>query len=940
MSKNIVVKGAREHNLKNISVEMPRDSFIVVTGLSGSGKSSLAFDTVYAEGQRRYVESLSSYARQFLGRMEKPDVDYIEGLSPAISIEQKTTHHNPRSTVGTVTEIYDYLRLFFARVGVPHCPECKIEIKSQSIDQIVSEILSMGEKKILIMSPIARGRKGEYKKELDKIRREGFVRVRVDGNILELENEITLKKNIKHTIEIIVDRISIRGGVRSRLADSVETALTHSEGLVTIHDVDEKKDITFSEKLSCPECNFSLGEIEPRLFSFNSPFGACPDCLGLGIKNEFDPDLIIPDRSLSLSQGAIRSIGSIHGNWFMTQFRALSDFYKFSLKDSVDDIPENVLNVILYGSGKQELDYVYTGKRGKSRYEFTGAYEGLIPNLERRYKETKSEGMRKWMEQYMRQQPCTTCEGKRLKPESLSVLINKKSIIDITRMNLKTLLPYFENLKLSRKKSEISGQIIKEIRERVSFLIDVGLDYLSLERHAGTLSGGEAQRIRLATQIGSSLMGVLYVLDEPTIGLHQRDNERLLKTLFRLRDLGNTLLVVEHDDQTIRKADYLIDLGPLAGEHGGEVIYQGKPDGIIKKKDSLTGMYLSGKKFISVPEKRRPGNGQFLSILRAEENNLKKIDVKIPLGKFVSVTGVSGSGKSSLINEVLYKGLANVMYKAHALPGKHKKITGIENIDKVINIDQSPIGRTPRSNPATYTGMFTPIRDLFSKLPEAKIRGFQPGRFSFNVKGGRCEACEGAGVIRIEMHFLPDVYVTCDVCHGHRYNSETLEVRYKGKNIYDVLNMTVEEAAVYFEVIPAVKNKLDTLEDVGLGYIRLGQPATTLSGGEAQRIKLATYLSKRNTGKTLYILDEPTTGLHFDDVSRLLGVLERFVDGGNTVLVIEHNLDVIKTADHIIDLGPEGGDDGGYIVTEGSPEDVAGDDASYTGQFLRETLAK
>jgi len=938
MSEEIVVKGAREHNLKNIDVRMPRGKFIVVTGLSGSGKSSLAFDTLYAEGQRRYVESLSSYARQFLGRMEKPDVDYIEGLSPAISIEQKTTHHNPRSTVGTVTEIYDYFRLLFARIGDPFCPECGKPISSQSVDQIVSEILGSGEGKVMIMAPIARGEKGEFKKELQRLAKEGFVRVRVDGEIREFSEDIRLKKNFKHNIEVVIDRLEIRGNQKSRLTDSVETALKYGAGLVLVHRIDGEEEQLFSEKFSCPECGFSIGEIEPRLFSFNNPFGACPDCTGLGVRNEFDPDLIIPDKSLSLNEGAIRTISSIHGHWFLTQFTTLSEAFGFSLDSPVEKLSRKALDVILNGSGSEEFHYIYRGKKGRSRYEFTGTYEGVIPNLSRRYRETKSDSIRRWMDQFMVQRPCHTCAGNRLKPAALSVLVGGKNIIEISRANIKTILAFFRNLKFNKKKQHIARLVIKEILGRLGFLVDVGLDYLSLERHAGTLSGGEAQRIRLATQIGSSLTGVLYVLDEPTIGLHQRDNHRLLETLRRLQRLGNTLIVVEHDEQTIRQADYLVDLGPGAGEHGGRVVFQGGPEDVLACEASLTGKYISGEMAVPLPGERRRGNGLFIEVSGAAENNLKEIDVRVPLGLFVTVTGVSGSGKSSLVNQILYKGLAQKLGQGRLLPGKHKKLSGLDNIDKVINIDQSPIGRTPRSNSATYTGLFTPIRDLFADLPEAKARGYKAGRFSFNVRGGRCETCEGGGVLKIEMHFLPDVYVTCDVCHGRRYNSETLEVRYKGKNIHDVLDMTVEEALGFFSAFPLMRRKLQTLFDVGLGYVRLGQPATTLSGGEAQRVKLATYLSRRNTGKTLYILDEPTTGLHFDDVRRLLEVLERFVEGGSTVLVIEHNLDVIKRADHLIDLGPEGGDDGGEIVCCGTPEVVARHGSSYTARYLQPLL--
>ncbi|HPH01749.1 MAG TPA: excinuclease ABC subunit UvrA [Spirochaetota bacterium] len=938
MSDRIVVKGAREHNLHNISVEMPRDAFVVMTGLSGSGKSSLAFDTIYAEGQRRYVESLSSYARMFLGRMDKPDVDAIEGLSPAISIEQKTTHSNPRSTVGTVTEIYDYLRLLYARIGVPYCPSCGKEITSQSIDQIVSEILLRESGKIMVLAPIARGAKGEYKKEFAKMIQEGFVRARVDGEVVEISEGMSLKKTFKHTIEIVVDRIVLRDTVKSRLSESVETALKYGDGLVVIHDVDKGEDTTYSEKHACPDCGFTIDEIEPRLFSFNNPFGACPECTGLGSRMEFDPELVIPDRSLSLNQDAIRTIGSMQGSWITTQLRALSEAFGFSLDEPVSSMSKEALDVLLFGSKGREFHYVYSGKQGKSRYEFTGRFEGLIPNLERRYHETKSEGMREWMEKFMRQQPCNTCHGQRLKPAALAVRVGGKNIIELTSLDVGASLAFFDALELDPRRAAIAKQIIKEIRERLGFMLDVGLDYLSLDRMAGTLSGGEAQRIRLATQIGSSLMGVLYVLDEPTIGLHQRDNDRLLATLRRLQQLGNTLVVVEHDEQTIRQADWLIDLGPGAGEHGGNVIFSGPPDGILDNPHSLTGQYLSGRLSIGVPATRRPGNGLFLVVRGARENNLKSIDVSFPLGCLVAVTGVSGSGKSSLVSEVLSKGVAHALGLEREIPGKHDRIEGLEHIDKLINIDQSPIGRTPRSNPATYTGLFTPIRDLFASLPEAKARGFAPGRFSFNVKGGRCETCEGAGVLKIEMHFLPDVYVTCDVCHGRRYNSETLEVRYKGKNIHEVLDMTIEEALDFFNAFPAMNSKLQTLVDVGLGYVRLGQPATTLSGGEAQRVKLATWLSRRSTGKTLYVLDEPTTGLHFDDVRRLLAVLERFADAGDSVIVIEHNLDVIKRSDWLIDMGPEGGRRGGIVVASGTPETVAASTESHTGRYLAPLL--
>ncbi|HOG65352.1 MAG TPA: excinuclease ABC subunit UvrA, partial [Spirochaetota bacterium] len=829
--------------------------------------------------------------------------------------------------------------LLYARIGVPYCPSCGKEITSQSIDQIVSEILLRESGKIMVLAPIARGAKGEYKKEFAKMIQEGFVRARVDGEVVEISEGMSLKKTFKHTIEIVVDRIVLRDTVKSRLSESVETALKYGDGLVVIHDVDKGEDTTYSEKHACPDCGFTIDEIEPRLFSFNNPFGACPECTGLGSRMEFDPELVIPDRSLSLNQDAIRTIGSMQGSWITTQLRALSEAFGFSLDEPVSSMSKEALDVLLFGSKGREFHYVYSGKQGKSRYEFTGRFEGLIPNLERRYHETKSEGMREWMEKFMRQQPCNTCHGQRLKPAALAVRVGGKNIIELTSLDVGASLAFFDALELDPRRAAIAKQIIKEIRERLGFMLDVGLDYLSLDRMAGTLSGGEAQRIRLATQIGSSLMGVLYVLDEPTIGLHQRDNDRLLSTLRRLQKLGNTLVVVEHDEQTIRQADWLIDLGPGAGEHGGNVIFSGPPDGILDNPHSLTGQYLSGRLSIGVPATRRPGNGLFLVVRGARENNLKSIDVSFPLGCLVAVTGVSGSGKSSLVSEVLSKGVAHALGLEREIPGKHDRIEGLEHIDKLINIDQSPIGRTPRSNPATYTGLFTPIRDLFASLPEAKARGFAPGRFSFNVKGGRCETCEGAGVLKIEMHFLPDVYVTCDVCHGRRYNSETLEVRYKGKNIHEVLDMTIEEALDFFNAFPAMNSKLQTLVDVGLGYVRLGQPATTLSGGEAQRVKLATWLSRRSTGKTLYVLDEPTTGLHFDDVRRLLAVLERFADAGDSVIVIEHNLDVIKRADWIIDMGPEGGRRGGTVVVSGTPEDVAACPGSHTGRYLAPLLS-
>ena len=935
----LIIKGARSHNLKSIDLELPRDRLIVITGLSGSGKSSLAFDTIYAEGQRRYVESLSAYARQFLGLMEKPDVDYIEGLSPAISIEQRKTHRNPRSTVGTITEIYDYLRLLFARIGTPYCYKCGREIKSQTIDQIVDAILNYRDgEKIIIYAPIVRGRKGEFKKVFEDISRSGFIRVRVDGNIVRLDEteNLLLDKQKKHSIDVIVDRVVVKKENRKRLAESVETASNLTDGLVGVIREDRKEEL-FSKKLACVYCGISYPEIQPRMFSFNSPYGACPECMGLGLKLEFDPDLIIPDKNLSFNDGAILTMNP-KSSWARDMFYAFSKKYGISEYTPLKDYPPNVYRVLLYGSD-DEMRFEHINLDGRGRWEYTSKFEGVIKNLERRYRETRSEHIRKWMESFMKEIPCPVCKGKRLKPESLSVKIAGKSIIDITEMTVDKEIEFFDNLELSDKQKLIAHQIIKEIKTRLNFLKNVGLGYLTLDRKAETLSGGEAQRIRLATQIGSQLVGVLYILDEPTIGLHQRDNSRLLDTLFHLRDLGNTLIVVEHDEQTILNADYIVDLGPGAGEHGGYIVAEGTPEDIKANPNSLTGLYLSKKLQIPMPGSRRKGNGKFLILKGVREHNLKNIDVVFPLGKFIAVTGVSGSGKSSLVNDVLYPALSNHLYGSKMNVGEYDKIEGVENIDKVINIDQSPIGRTPRSNPATYTGVFTPIRELFASLPESKMRGYKPGRFSFNVPGGRCENCQGEGTIRIEMNFLPDIYITCDVCKGKRYNRETLEVKYKGKNIADVLEMTVEEAFEFFNAIPQIRRRLNTLMEVGLGYIKLGQPATTLSGGEAQRVKLSSELAKKSTGKTFYILDEPTSGLHFDDVKRLLHVLQRFVDAGNTVLVIEHNLDVVKNADYIIDLGPEGGDDGGRIIATGTPEEIAFNPSSYTGFYLRNYLS-
>ena len=939
MSKKnyLLVKGAREHNLKNIDVKIPRDKFVVITGLSGSGKSSLAFDTIYAEGQRRYVESLSAYARQFLGLMEKPDVDYIEGLSPAISIEQKSTSRNPRSTVGTVTEIYDYLRLLFARIGKPHCYQCGRPVERQTVQQIVDTILNWPKGvRFQVLAPVVRGRKGEYKEVFNQFRKDGFVRVRVDGQILSLDEEINLEKNKKHDIELVVDRLVINGDIQKRLTDSIELALRQSGGLVYINKPDEGQDVMFSEQFACPHCNLSFEEPAPRTFSFNSPYGACPKCDGLGVLTQIDPNLIVPDASLSINQGAITVLSGRHEGWLYEMIASLARKLGFSLDTPWKDLPEEIRHVILYGTGDEQVKFVY--KRDKAYVEWYSNYEGIVNNLLRRYKQTSSVHVRRWIEGFMNNLICDECHGTRLRKEALAVTINGKNIHQVTEMSISEAKHFFSTLKLNKQETQIAHQILKEINQRLQFLINVGLDYLTLNRTAGTLSGGEAQRIRLATQIGSQLVGVLYILDEPSIGLHQRDNKKLIGTLKELRNLGNTVLVVEHDRETIEEADYVIDLGPRAGVHGGHVVATGRPEQIAKNKRSLTGLYLSHQKTIHVPSQRRSGNGKYLVVHGARGNNLKNIDVRFPLGKFICVTGVSGSGKSTLVNETLYTALARHFYKAKKMPLPYRSIEGLEHIDKVIDLDQSPIGRTPRSNPATYTGLFTPIRDLFSQLPEAKIRGYKPGRFSFNVKGGRCEHCEGDGIKKIEMHFLPDVYVQCEVCKGKRYNRETLQIKYKGKSIADVLDMTVEEALDFLQNIPPVKRRLQTLYDVGLGYIKLGQPATTLSGGEAQRVKLATELSKVGTGNTLYILDEPTTGLHFEDISMLLNVLNRLVDKGNTVVVIEHNMDVIKTADWIIDLGPEGGEKGGYIIAEGPPEKIVKIKKSYTGQFLRKEL--
>lgn len=935
----IKIRGANEHNLKNIDVDIPRNELVVLTGLSGSGKSSLAFDTIYAEGQRRYMESLSSYARQFLGQMEKPDVESIEGLSPAISIDQKSTNRNPRSTVGTVTEIYDYFRLLYARIGIPHCPKCGKEIKKQTVDQMTDQIMELPEgTKIQLLAPVVRGRKGTHAKLFEKAKKSGYVRVRVDGSMYELTEEIILDKNIKHNIEIVVDRLIVREGIEKRLSDSIESVLTLAEGLLQV-DVIGGESLNFSQSFSCPDCGISIEEIEPRSFSFNNPFGACPDCYGLGYKMEFDIDLMIPDKTLSINDGAITVIGwqscTDKGSFTRAILEALCKEYGFDLDTPFEDYPEAVQHVLIHGTDGREVKVYYKGQRGEGVYDV--AFEGLLRNVERRYRETGSETMKAEYESFMRITPCHTCGGQRLKKDALAVTVGGMNIAEVTALSIEKLQKFLAELVLTETQELIGGQILKEIKARTNFLMDVGLDYLTLSRATGTLSGGEAQRIRLATQIGSGLVGVAYILDEPSIGLHQRDNDKLLKTLKHLRDLGNTLIVVEHDEDTMKEADYIVDIGPGAGEHGGEVVAAGTAKEIMKNKKSVTGAYLSGRKKIPVPEERREPKG-FLKILGARENNLKNIDVEIPLGVMTCVTGVSGSGKSSLVNEILYKALAKELNRARTIPGKHTRIEGLEQVDKVINIDQSPIGRTPRSNPATYTGVFDLIRDLFAATADAKARGYKKGRFSFNVKGGRCEACSGDGILKIEMHFLPDVYVPCEVCHGKRYNRETLEVKYKGKSIYDVLNMTVEEALHFFENVPSIRRKMETLYDVGLSYIRLGQPSTTLSGGEAQRIKLAAELSKRSTGKTVYILDEPTTGLHFADVHKLTEILQKLSADGNTVVVIEHNLDVIKTADYLIDIGPEGGDKGGTVIAKGTPEQVAASECSYTGKYIAPLL--
>ena len=940
--KNCIrIRGANEHNLKNVDVDIPRDALVVFTGLSGSGKSSLAFDTIYAEGQRRYMESLSSYARQFLGQMEKPNVEKIEGLSPAISIDQKSTNRNPRSTVGTVTEIYDYFRLLYARIGIPHCPNCGKEIKKQSVDQMVDQIMALPEgTRLQLLAPVVRGRKGRHEKVLERAARSGYVRVRIDGNLYELAENIQLDKNIKHNIEIVVDRLIVKPGIERRLTDSIENVLNLSEGLLFVERVGSDEEmLTFSQSFSCPDCGVSIDEIEPRSFSFNNPFGACPECYGLGYKMEFDPDLMIPDRTLSINQGAITVLGwqscQQPGSFANAILQALAKEYHFDLDTPFGEYPQKIQDILLHGTGGKEVLVYYEGQRGKGQYP--NAFEGLIRNVERRYRETGSDATKQEYETFMRITPCRLCKGQRLKKEALAVTVCGKNIYEITSMFIGELSQFLQDMKLTTQQELIGSQILKEIRARVGFLIDVGLDYLSLSRATGTLSGGEAQRIRLATQIGSGLVGVCYILDEPSIGLHQRDNDKLLATLKNLRDLGNTLIVVEHDEDTMRAADYIVDVGPGAGSHGGQIVASGTVEEIMNTPESITGQYLSGAKKIPVPETRRKPTG-WLTVRSAEENNLKKIDVKFPLGVFTCVTGVSGSGKSSLVNEILYKHLARDLNRARCIPGKHAGIDGIEQLDKVIAIDQSPIGRTPRSNPATYTGVFDMIRDLFASTSDAKAKGYKKGRFSFNVKGGRCEACGGDGIIKIEMHFLPDVYVPCEVCGGKRYNRETLDVKYKGKSIYDVLDMTVEEALTFFENVPSIQRKIQTLYDVGLSYVKLGQPSTELSGGEAQRIKLAAELSRRSTGRTIYILDEPTTGLHFADVQKLIEILHRLAEGGNTVVVIEHNLDVIKTADYLIDIGPEGGMRGGTVIAKGTPEEVAKNPASYTGYYVKKML--
>ena len=937
----IKIRGANEHNLKNINVDIPRNELVVLTGMSGSGKSSLAFDTIYAEGQRRYMESLSSYARQFLGQMEKPNVESIEGLSPAISIDQKSTNRNPRSTVGTVTEIYDYFRLLYARIGIPHCPKCGREIAKQTVDQMVDQIMNMGEgTKIQLLAPVVRGRKGEHAKVLERAKRSGYVRVRIDGSMYELTEEIKLDKNIKHNIDIVVDRLVVKDGIQRRLTDSIENVLELAEGLLVV-DVIGGEPVNFSQSFSCPDCGISVSEVEPRSFSFNNPFGACPVCFGLGYKMEFDEDLMIPDKRLSINEGAITVMGwqscADKSSFTNAILRALAKEYNFDLDTPFEDYPQKIHDILIHGTNGKEVMVHYTGQRGSGVYPV--AFEGLIKNVERRYRETASESSKQEYETFMRITPCKECKGMRLKKESLAVTVCDKNIYEITSMSIRDLQKFLDTMTLTKQQQFIGERVLKEIRARVGFLVDVGLEYLSLARATATLSGGEAQRIRLATQIGSGLVGVCYILDEPSIGLHQRDNDKLLNTLKNLRDLGNTLVVVEHDEDTMLAADYIVDIGPGAGSHGGEVIACGTAEEIMKIPESITGQYLSGKKRIPVPETRRTPTG-WIKVLGAQENNLKNVDVEIPLGVMTCVTGVSGSGKSSLVNEILYKHLARELNRARCIPGRHKGIEGVEQLDKVINIDQSPIGRTPRSNPATYTGVFDLIRDLFASTADAKAKGYSKGRFSFNVKGGRCEACGGDGIIKIEMHFLPDVYVPCEVCGGKRYNRETLDVKYKGKSIFDVLDMTVEEALPFFENVPFIRRKIETLYDVGLSYVKLGQPSTTLSGGEAQRIKLATELSRRSTGRTIYILDEPTTGLHFEDVHKLVEILHRLADGGNTVVVIEHNLDVIKTADYIIDMGPEGGDRGGTVIAKGTPEEIVKVKKSYTGYYVKKMLEK